>query len=94
MINEAGRILGQKKVYWLRAEVSRTSESTATIRATTKNLSRVDTYLGRRPEGYRNIKDEITTIKLSGIPAGPHVLEVRGFDGEELAASTRIPLGG
>ena len=61
----------------------------ARVSATTKNISRLDAYLDGRPRETLDVEDGEVEFDVSVSGTLSHVLELRGFDGDELVATKR-----
>jgi hypothetical protein len=92
LINHAAELLAVMPVFELKAEVVGEPSQTAQINMTTKNLSRVDVHVNNRPRLTLDVKDETVTINVPGPFFGFNVIELQGFDGDKLAAVTRLDL--
>ena len=59
------------------------------MQATAKNLSRVDVTVNTRPVLTLDVTDGENSFEVAAVDAGDTV-ELRGFDGDKLAACRRI----
>ena len=89
LINRAGEILAAMPVYAVTAEV-RTEGNQKRVDVTSKNVTRLDAFLNSRPYRSLDVQDGVSPIDLPLLPAG--TLELRGFRGDKLVASTRVRL--
>jgi len=96
LIERAGEILAGRPAYGLSAEAEIEAPGRLRLRATTRNLSRLDVYLTGRPQRSLDVVDGETelTLDLPAAPAGPWRLELRGYDGDRLAAASRTLVEG
>jgi hypothetical protein len=62
----------------------------ARVSAATENVSRLDAYFDGRPRMILDVEDRDLEFELLVPLSGYHVLELRGFDGDELVAAKRI----
>jgi hypothetical protein len=62
----------------------------ARVSAATENISRLDAYLDGRPRNTLDVEDGDVEFDISVSGTLSHVLELRGFDGDELVAAKRI----
>ena len=62
------------------------------VSTTAENISRLDIYIDGRPQRTFDVGDGATTFDLPLDSPGPHILELRGFDGNELVAARRIEM--
>ena len=90
LIAHAASILVGLPVRKLAVEATPLEESAARVSATTENISRLDAYLDGRPRLTLNVGNGNTEFELSVPSSGSHVLELRGFDGDQLVAAKRI----
>ena len=90
LIEHAATMLADLPVYALAVEVLTLRNRTARVSATTENISRLDAYLDDRPRLTFDVEDNVTEFELPVPLSGEHVLELRGFDGDQLVASKRI----
>src|SRR5207244_2835848 len=85
LLARAGEILASLPAYALGVEAE-PKDGGADVKATTKRLTRLDVWLDRRPLSTFDVTDGETTIPVPAGGAAPRLLELRGFDGEKLAA--------
>lgn len=92
LIEHAASLLASRPAFVLRAEIDAGTDPTlgVTVRAVTGNLDRLDVYVDRRPMLTLDVQDGPNTISVPG-SAGASMIELRGFLGGQLAASTRLP---
>lgn len=97
LINHAARMLKEMPCYALSAKVEGAAGNggAPVVTVTTKNLDRLDVYLDGRPrltldaaDGDQSFSLPATAGATAGAGAAP--LELRGYKGSELAASTRL----
>jgi hypothetical protein len=84
LIAHAGKMLADLPAYGLSA-----AADNGQITATTKGLSRIDAYVDGRPVLSLDVDEGENTFQLA---ATSGLLELRGFDGDTLAASRRLSL--
>jgi hypothetical protein len=94
LLEEAGRILARKPVYRLSVEIESLKRTTLKAKVYTQNLSRLDIFLGGRPQGSLNVGDGHRQLVLD-VPlvsdAGDVLhLELRGYADGKLAAGRRV----
>ena len=76
----------------LSVELDQATDSAVSVSTTTVNISRLDAYSDGRPQRTFDVEDWPTTFELPLDSPGPHILELRGFDGDELVAARRIEM--
>jgi hypothetical protein len=91
LLEEAGRILARMPVYGLSVEVERVEHTTLQAAVFTRNLSRLDIFLGGRPQGSLNVDDGLRQLVLD-VPATPEAgdvlrLELKGYADDRLAVA-------
>ena len=93
LINRAAAILNEMPAYALSARLEGAAGNGAApvVKVTTKNLDRLDVYLDGRPRLTLDAADGENNFELPAA-AGAVQLEIRGYKGGELAASTRLPV--
>lgn len=90
LINEAGRLLaGMKPVFKLTTELTSAAANAVRVQVNTLSLTRVDVFADDRPRLTIDVSDGTRTITLPK-PESAKVLEFRGYNGEQLAAATRV----
>jgi hypothetical protein len=94
LIEEAGRILARMPVYELSVEVERVKRTTLEAAVFTRNLSRLDIFLGGRPQGSLNVSGGLRSLVLD-VPSVPEAgdvlrLELRGYAGDKLAVARHV----
>jgi hypothetical protein len=92
ILRAAGILAGVQPVRALSVEVDRTSEREVSLSTTTENIPRLDAYVDGRPRLTLDVEDGQTTFDLPLDSPGPHILELRGFDGKELVAARRTEM--
>ncbi|MEK6278756.1 MAG: S41 family peptidase [Acidobacteriota bacterium] len=92
LFKHAGKILASLPVYSLLVEVQKVKGGSANVTAKTRNIERLDILLNERPRESRDISSGSIRFKLTGLPRGAKLLELRGFQKGELAACKRINL--
>jgi hypothetical protein len=85
LIAAAGALLAKARRYRLDAEVAKASGGSQTLALRTEGLDRVDVWVDGRPRASVDTSGGKLRVK---VPAG--AVEVRGFDGGELAAARRL----
>src|SRR3989442_13306500 len=88
LLARAGAILASLPAYALAVE-TRAKDGGMEATATTHALSRLDAWLDGRPLLTLDVRDGRTTFGVPPGGAGPRLLELRGFRGDQLAASPR-----
>jgi hypothetical protein len=92
LIARAAVLLAGMRAYHLAATAG-TSNGKVEIAAKTRNLGRLDVLLEGRPRLTLDVIDGTTTFELPGVSPGTSgLLELRGYDGRQLAAATRLAL--
>ena len=90
LIERAASILASLPRRTLALEVTLLRDPTrARVSATTKNISRLDAYLDARPRETLDVEDGEVEFDVSVSGTLSHVLELRGFDGDEFVAAKR-----
>jgi hypothetical protein len=96
LVDRAAAILAGSPVYGLSVRVDHVDGATLTATATTRNLSRLDVYLGGRPHCSLDVDNGTTQLTLelpwAPDPQEPLALELRGYAGDELVAASRSSL--
>lgn len=92
LIAHAASLLTNLPVRALSVELDRATDSAVSVSTTTENISRLDVYIDGRPQRTFDVEDGATTFDLPLDSPGPHILELRGFDGNELVAARRIEM--
>lgn len=93
LINEAAKLLaGMAPVFSLKAELAGVQGDTLRIDVTTKNLTRIDALVNHRPRLTLDVRDGTTTLSLPKPASDGNILELLGFNGEQLGAATRVSL--
>ena len=87
----AARILARGPVRALDAEVERVDDGKVLVSATVAKISRLDAHIDGRPWSTLDVDDGTTTFELP-VDFQGRVLEIRGFDENELVAAKRIEL--
>jgi hypothetical protein len=91
LIERAASVLAGLPVRRLAVEVTPLRDPTrARVSAATENISRLDAYLDGRPRNTLDVEDGDVEFDISVSGTLSHVLELRGFDGDELVAAKRI----
>jgi C-terminal processing protease CtpA/Prc len=88
LLERAGAILSRLPAYELDVK-TRGRADHVEVKAKTKHLSRLDVFVDARPLETLDVRDGETSFDVPGAKSGKRVLELRGFDGETLAACTR-----
>jgi hypothetical protein len=66
------------------------SNNQLSITATTKNVARVDVYLGTRPLSSLDVTDGETSFTLPKPAGNGNAIELRGYRNDQLVAATRL----
>jgi hypothetical protein len=90
LINAAGQVLTNMPVRRLSVTTIQAG-STLTIQATTVGVSRLDTYVDRRPLESLDINDGTHSFDVN-LPAGAALLELAGHINDELVAARKLKL--
>jgi hypothetical protein len=61
----------------------------ARVSAATENISRLDAYFDGRPRKTLDVEDGDVEFDVSVSGSLSHVLELRGYDGDQLVAAKR-----
>jgi hypothetical protein len=91
LINHAAEILASMPARALDASVT-AANGKVKITATTRNISRLDVYLGDRPQTSLDVADGETAFSVSRDGGAHEAVELRGYTGHELVVVKRIPL--
>ena len=86
LIAAAGALLAKAGRYRLDAEADKTTGGSRTLSLRTEGLDRVDVWVDGRPRA--SVDPSGGKVRVN-VPAG--AVELRGFDGGELAAARRLP---
>jgi hypothetical protein len=89
LIARAAALLVERKVYGLDSVLD---GDPPRLRASCRNLTRLDLFLDGRPFQSLDVENDEALFELAG-PAAGRRLELRGYDGERLAAVLRRVLG-
>jgi C-terminal processing protease CtpA/Prc len=94
LINQAGEMLATLPGQTVAAKVQNaTSPGTpGSVDVTTKNVDRLDLFVNTRPYQSLDVVDGTTSIELPSMAGSLNILELRGFRGDQLVASTRVSL--
>ena len=92
LISDAASILADLPVRALSVELDQATDTAVSVSTTTENISRLDAYIDGRPQRTLDVEDGPTTFDLPLDSPGPHILELRGFDGNEIVAARRIEM--
>ena len=92
LIAHAASLLANLPVRALSVELYQATDSAVSVSTTAENISRLDIYIDGRPQRTFDVGDGATTFDLPLDSPGPHILELRGFDGNELVAARRIEM--
>jgi hypothetical protein len=90
LILRATQLLSQLPVRELEAQAVANENGTLKINVETKNISRLDVWVGNRPHTSLDVSDGETSLSVGWDAGKRSRLELRGYDGDELAAATRI----
>jgi cytosine/adenosine deaminase-related metal-dependent hydrolase len=94
LIEQAGELLAGRPAYSLSLAVEGVAGNTLTATATTRNISRLDLFLGGRPQGSLDVSDGARRFSVelpAAPPAGePLPLELYGYAEGRLVAASRI----
>lgn len=90
LILRATRLLSQRAVRKLEAHTAATENGTLKINVETKNITRLDVWVGNRPHTSLDVSDGETSLSVGLDKKKPVRIELRGYDGDELVAATRI----
>jgi hypothetical protein len=91
LINEAASLLVGMKAFDLSASISNAAGIPTSVTARTMNIDRLDVFVDGRPKLTVDVVNGNNTIALPPI-TGRAQLELRGYNGEHLAASTRLSI--
>jgi Peptidase family S41 len=92
LIAKAASLLAAETVHSLAAEVDRSHPPAAVIKARAQNISRIDLYRNGRPLTSVDVRDGAAAVPIPDGLRGPGTLELRGFEGGNLAAFTKVAL--
>ena len=92
LIAHAASLLANLPVRALSVELYQATDSAVSVSTTAENISRLDIYIDGRPQRTFDVGDGATTFDLPLDSPGPHILELRGFDGNERVAARRIEM--
>lgn len=98
LIEKAAEILAGCPAYTLEVVVEGIQRNRLRASIKTKNLTRLDLFLDGRPEGSLNVSDETRQVDVR-LPSrrdrqAALILELKGYAGEDLVASSRIEIIG
>jgi hypothetical protein len=88
LFERAGGLLAGTRAYALKVD-SQPENGGLRVKATARNLSRLDVTVNTRPVLTLDVTDGENSFEVAAVDAGDTV-ELRGFDGETLAACRRI----
>jgi hypothetical protein len=88
LFERAGELLAGTRGYALSVD-PKPENGGLRVKATAKNLSRVDVAVNTRPVLTLDVKDGENTFEVASVETGDTV-ELKGYDGEKLAACRRI----
>lgn len=91
LIRTAAGMLAHMTERELDADIVAGDNGSVKIRVNTKNIARLDVWVGGRPQTSLDVDDGKTTLSVS-TDERPACIELRGFDREELVAVRRIGL--
>jgi hypothetical protein len=89
LIAAAGEMLAAMPVRELDAEVVSGEDGTVKVAVHTKRISRLDVWVGGRPQTSLDIGDGKTTLSVSR-PKHVNCIELQGFENDEMVAVKRI----
>jgi hypothetical protein len=89
LISVAGEMLAEMPVRELDAKIVGGENGTMKVSVETRNLSRLDVWVGKRPHASLDIDDGKTTLLVSR-PEHAKRIELRGFHADEMVAVKRI----
>lgn len=93
LIDEAAQYLASRRAHPLRVVMSHVEGSLPRLTVMSRNISRLDVWLDGRPRLSLDVEGDETHIDLQAAvkqaAEGQHRLELRGYEGEELAAVHR-----
>jgi hypothetical protein len=90
LIEAAAGLLAQMTARSLTASVTSVAADTIQLAATTANISRLDITVDGRPRLTIDTADGEHTFDVPAPSAGGNLVELRGFDNDELVAVTRV----
>jgi hypothetical protein len=91
LIRAAGRMLARLPARRLDANIAAGENGSIKVTVQTKSITRLDVWVGGRPQTTLDVDDGKTTLSVS-TDARSHRIELRGFTDDELVAVKRIPL--
>ena len=91
LIRTAAGMLAHMPERELDAEMAEGDNGSVKIGVNTKNIARLDVWVGGRPQTSLDVDDGKTTLSVS-TDKHPACIELRGFDHDELVAVKRIGL--
>ena len=98
LIAAAAGLLAARRAHPLHVETVTQGSGLPRLKVKTRNVSRLDVWLNGRPRGTRDVVADETEIDLQAMAGGPAELgrkvELRAYDGDELAAVYRRDLTG
>lgn len=92
LINEAAEMLSLMPVYSLTAKANEAAAGSVQMTVTTRNMTRVDVSLNDRPILTLDVKDGTSAFTLPRRSPSENRIELRGYNGEKLAAATRLSI--
>jgi hypothetical protein len=90
LINEAATLLAAKHARQLSVEISLGAGGARNVIAATRNISRLDVFVNGRPQQSLDVSGATTQFAVAFATPGESVLELHGFDGNELVASRYV----
>lgn len=88
LIARAVKVLDEKKIRHLHAEITDEQNSEIVLKLTTEGLDRVDIFDGLRPVGSIELDDGVTEVTIQG--SATTELRLLGYEQEELVASRLV----
>ena len=90
LINAAGRILEDMPLRRLRVSTSRAG-ATLTVQAETAGITRLDSYVDGRPLKTVDVDDGTHSFEIE-LPAGAALLDIAGYQDDQLVAARKLKL--
>jgi hypothetical protein len=91
LIARAAAILKGMSRQRLTAMAQKKPDGSLDMTVATSNIQRLDVLLGGRPVHTRNVTDGTASFNIAVPPAAGVGVECRGFRGDQLVASIRLP---
>lgn len=92
LIKKAAEIVAAMPVYSLAAVIKDKSETLLTLEITTNSISRLDLFLDARPQKSIDVQATVTLVAVDVSLMKANLLEIKGFQNNQLVATVKIKL--